>query len=203
MRLISVDTDTENREVTLNIEGSGEYAIMQSDFPALSVSEGDDIDDDTLDTVMYLDEKLRCVKQAFRHLAYADCSSGRLSRKLSPKYSARAVSETVQLLTDHGYLRDAELCAEYARNNYEVKRHGPVRIRRDLYTLGFDSETVSEVMEEYESADHSENLEYILSSRFQSRDPQNMQKAFAALYRLGYPYDDVREAVENYFESEL
>lgn len=203
MRVISIDVDTENREVMLSIEGMSAYTIMQSDFGPLDIAEGDDIDEQIAEEIIYFDEKLRCVKQAFKHLSYADCSSGRLSKKLLQKFSQRASAETVQLLVDHGYLRDAELCAEYARNNYEIKRHGPIRIRRDLYNLGFASEIVSEVLEEYESMDHSENLEFVLSSRFRSRDPQNRQKAFAMLYRLGYPYDDVREAVENYFESEL
>lgn len=203
MQIVSITTDSENREVTLSVAGAQSYHIMQSDFEAMSLSEGDTIDEDVFKHIVYLDEKLRCVKQAFRHMAYADCSSGRLRKKLLQKFSQPAVTETIKLLVDHGYLRDAELCAEYARNNYEIKRHGPIRIRQDLYKLGFTSEIVSEVIDEFESMDHSENLEFVLSSRFKSRDPQNKQKAFAVLYRLGYPYDDVREAIENYFESEF
>ena len=203
MYLDSIVIDSENREVTLSVAGAQSYHIMQSDLDTLSLAEGDELDAETLDRIIAFDEKLRCVKQAFRHLAYADCSSGRLYKKLLQKFSQPAADETVKLLAEHGYLRDAELCAEYARNNYEIKRHGPIRIRQDLYKLGFTSETVAEVMDEFESMDHSENLEFLLSSRFGSRDPQNMQKAFALLYRLGYPYDDVREAIENYFESEF
>ncbi len=203
MQIDSVIIDGENREVALSVVGAQCYHIMQSDFDALLLSDGDDIDNQTLERIIYLDEKLRSVKQAFRHLAYADCSSGRLRKKLLQKFSQPAVDETVKLLSDHGYLRDAELCAEYARNNYEIKHHGPIRIRQDLYKLGFSSEVIGEVMNDFESMDHGENLEFVLSSRFKSRDPQNRQKAFAVLYRLGYPYDDVREAVENYFESEL
>jgi len=200
--VLNVDIDNETREVTLNLSGSV-YHIMLSDYKALSIDAGDTVEQDVFDSIVYYDQKLLCVKQAFKLMSYADYSSGRLSLKLKRNFDKRVVQETIAILAEHEYLRDADLCADYARNNYEIKKHGPIRIKQDLYNLGFPSDVISQTVAEYESMDHSENLREILETKFASRDPQNAQKAFAALYRLGYPYDDIREAVENYFESEL
>ncbi len=202
MRLLSVLTDDVNREVSLTTD-CDEFLIMKSDWMSFEIDVGYELCQDDIDRLSYLDEKLRCVKKAFVHLSYGSMSAKRLKDKLRRCFSEEAAEETVRILKEHSYLNDTALCSEYALNSYEVKKHGPIRIKSDLWRLGFTQDDISQAMGELSSYDHDENIQYLLEMKYPLKDVHNIKKAFDYLYRMGYPYDIIKEAVGKYFDAEL
>ena len=78
---------------------------------------------------------------------------------------------------------------------------GRVRARRaaqELRRKGLDQELVQELVEKYGSPEQSEeNIRRVLEKKYPGwrEDEKVRRRAFAALQRLGYSYQEVREAM--------
>lgn len=181
--------------------GGNVFRITMADFEALGIEDGGVVDGDGLCALEECAEKLSCIKKAQVYLSYRALPTRKLEQKLVlAGYSEDAIEKTVALLIKKGYLNDAELCLDYAVALRDGKRFGVSRLRKELYGKGFSRECVDEALEiafdEYETEDA---LLELLAKKFPSlhgEDRQARAKAVAYLYRMGYSYDDINNAIE-------
>ena len=123
------------------------------------------------------------------------------SRRLADKLVARGVSrdtaaEAVAYLAERGYIREDHTARLRAEQGVR-KLWGPRRIREDLRAHGFSPEAVEEALEELSEVDWEENCAAAIRKKYRviPEDRQERQKLMAAILRLGYDSETVRDAV--------
>ena len=178
-----------------------EYRITIADWEALGLEDGGAVDDDGLQTLSECAEKLSCIKKALVYLSYRALPSLKLRQKLKTAgFCEDAIDKTLALLVKKGYVNDEELCADYATVLRDSKQYGASRLRKELYAKGFSRECVDSAVEEaFEDYETEEAILSVLSKKFPSlhaEDRQARAKAVAYLYRMGYSYDDINNAIE-------
>lgn len=130
-------------------------------------------------------------------LGYGDQSARRLAYKLTAKGVDRdTAARAVAYLTERGYIREESTTTLRARQGVN-KGWGERRIREDLMAHGFTREAVEEAMEDISDTDWEENCAEAIRKKYGEipEDRGERQKLIAAMVRLGYDTDTVKEAM--------
>ena len=129
-----------------------------------------------------------------------------LYRKLMETYRDKAlVTQVLDELTETGQIDDtryAYACAEYL---VERKRWGRFRAKQEMLHRGLPSALVEDALAELAEAE-AENLPLVLERKYgrlltDPDDRKAIDKAIAGMARLGYPFREVRYAIEDWFAS--
>lgn len=196
-------------ELTLEINGGEEKTqsvkgriatsfYMESDLPTTWV-EPIEIDREKCEYLMYSMQKTSAIKKGMVFLEYAANTKKSLKMKLVRKgYPADIAEEAAEYLAEKGYIREDDDAARYAETLAERKLYGKNRIKKELYTKGFESDVIACAMEELD-VDFGE----ICAKRLAKAggmalfsDPEAKRKTTAALMRYGFSYDDIRDALD-------
>lgn len=177
------------------------YRITVADLEASGISDGDEADGERNELLEQACEKLACIKKAQVYLSYRALPKRKLWEKLKRAgFGEDAVENTVELLERKGYINDGELCAEYAEALQRSKGYGGARLRKELYAKGFERDLVEEAVEAVSAENDAELvITELLCKKFPSLQPEDRQarsKAAAYLYRMGYTYDEINNAIE-------
>lgn len=196
-RINRILIDESNHEASVTCESSS-FFVTTKDVESLSLIEGEEIDEDTYTQLCEADSRLSCIKKAFVYLAYGDLSAKKLTEKLQAKFEKSVVADVIELLQERKYLDDAALAVRYAKSFYEFKLWGPIRIKSDLYTRGFQKEDINEACASLEEYDHRDNIKNIIERKY-GASPEKLtlqkQKICAYLYRMGYSYGDISDTI--------
>ena len=143
----------------------------------------------------------RAIRQGMTFLSYGDKSEKMLGFKLKNKGYDREVADTaVKYFVDNGYLCEGDGAARLAA--LCAKKHwGRMRIRSELISKGYSSESVSAALDSLCHVDFSENCYLLICKRYKSAEntPEGRKKLSAALSRYGYTYGEIREALDRFF----
>ena len=109
-----------------------------------------------------------------------------------------------------GLVDDESYARRWAAMLWREKKYGPRRIRQSLMQKGFDRALVDQVLEEMEDSfageETAEQLENLIRRKYArflaDGDPKGRNKTVNALLRLGYDYDQIRTALQNFMEIE-
>ncbi len=137
------------------------------------------------------------VKRGMRLLQYGDQSARRLAYKLTAKGIDRETADAAAAyLAQKGYIHEDDTARLRAEQGVR-KLWGPRRIREDLRANGFAPAAVAEAMESISEVDFEENCASVIRKKYHGvpEDRTERQKLFAALARLGYDADVIREAM--------
>ena len=99
-----------------------------------------------------------------------------------------------------GLIDDASYAAAVARH-YSAKGYGPGRIRSELSRRGIDRDMWDEVLDAA-PRDDSKIDKFISSRLTDPEDRDQVRKVSAALFRRGYSWEDIREAL-NRFSADI
>lgn len=177
-----------------------EYRITIADLEKSGISDGSVIEDGEVAFLTEAAEKLSCIKKAFVYLSYRALPTRKLEQKLKQaRFSETAIEKCISLLIKKGYLNDDELCFEYACALRDGKLFGVTRLRKELYAKGFSRESIEAALENvYTDFDTETAVVTAITKKFpnfDAEDRQNRAKVVAYLYRLGYSYDDINNAI--------
>lgn len=182
-----------------------QFLITQADLERIHIIESEEISDEQYEQLCEADSRLACIKKAFSFLSYNDMPAKKLADKLSANFDKNTVSDVVELLKERKYLNDAELASRYAKSFYECKLWGPIRIKNDLFSRGFSRDDIDEACHFLEETEHKENVLRILREKF-GTDLEKIvlqkQKICAYLYRMGYAYGDISDAMNSIADME-
>ena len=124
--------------------------------------------------------------------------SGReLDEKLTDKgYDEEDAACCAAWLAERGLIDDAGYAAAVARH-YSAKGYGPGRIRSELSHRGIDRAMWDEVLDAA-PRDDSKIDKFISSRLTDPEDCDQVRKVSAALFRRGYSWEDIREALNRF-----
>lgn len=202
-------TAKSGRKDKIHIYIDGEYLLTVDEIFWFSCGyiSGDEIDEEEL-TAFKEAAGSRCAfNSALNSLDYRDHSEREIRTKLLRKYDADCVEEAVRKLVGLDLVNDERYAENYARELYEHKKFGKMRIKSELRAKGIAADIANEAVDalfEEEEPDNIQRIVDIIGKRYYNRmnDDVGRKKVFAALQRMGYSFSDIREAMSEFCDDE-
>ena len=180
------------------------YRITVHDLDVIGIEEGDEIEEDVIESLTMAVDRLACIKKAFDFLSYGDLSEKQLRDKLCRKFNKELSADVAALFVERGYVNDARLAERYAETFYEFKNMGIGKIKNELYRRGISREDIENAVAKYELDDQTERIKEFINKKYdvdKMDDIKYRQKVYAGALRAGFSGSDVGDVIRN-FESE-
>ena len=137
------------------------------------------------------------LSDAAKQLSYRGLSAKVLREKLLKKgHSEDAADYALAWLTERKLLDDSRF-AEATVHSYGRRGYGALRIRQELKRRGVSRADAEAAMEEY-TPDFAVLRSLLAKKLRNGADPKSVQRAVAYLQRRGFPWGDIRRALEEY-----
>ena len=149
----------------------------------------------------------RGMERSFYLLKAGDRTERELRKKLTEGvYPPDIIDEIIESLKEYGYIDDRR----YARLWIDTYREQKSRhwMAEKLYLRGIDKGIIRECLEEDREQSEGEDpqiaqiLSFLQKKLFLEEDRAGREKIIAALGRKGYPYRDIKRAIEALSEKE-
>jgi SOS response regulatory protein OraA/RecX len=147
-------------------------------------------------------EELADVTAAFfsacASLAFSQCSSRAIIRKLLVKGFSRSASEAaVELCEARGFIDESGIVIRRAEIMVE-KPWGRIRILAKLREEGYSDAAMDSVREYLDGVDFAETCARVILKKYRDSPEERIEaeKMYASLARLGFSKNDIREAIK-------
>lgn len=138
-------------------------------------------------------------EKALNLLEFRAHSRKELFDKLRRFTSQDIANEVLDMLEETGLIDDETYAFQYAHDAMELKYHGPIRIKRELAMRGIKGEAAERAIwaAEEETCPVEERLDRLIEIKYKNclTDEKNVSKTINALFRMGYGYDMIKEAI--------
>ena len=197
------------RKDKIHIYIDGEYRLTVDEIFWFSCGyiSGDEIDEEELTAFEEAAGSRRALNSALNSLDYRDHSEKEIRAKLMRKHGAEYVDEAVEKLIELDLINDRRYAENYARELFEHKKFGKIRIKSELIAKGIASDIASETVNslfEDEEPDNIQRIVDIIEKKYYNKmnDEVGRKKVFSALQRMGYTFSDIREAMSEFSDDE-
>ena len=170
--------------------------LLVEQYADLGVKVGE-LTPEQADVLMKAGALCAAIRRGMGLLQYGDKSAKRLAYKLTAKGIDRETAAAASAyLAEKGYIREDDTARLRAEQSLR-KGWGLRRVCEDLRAQGFPSEVIEEVAEGLSEVDFAENCAAVIRKKYGEipEDRAGRQKLMAAMMRLGYDPDEIREAM--------
>lgn len=185
--------------VQLFLDGEAAVKLDAQVFLQSGLKPGDQVSDQELFELIQASDARRAQEKALYLLEYRNYSKRELTEKIARTAASREAAQAAAgRMEELGLIDDRRFGEDYARELFSRKGYGARRVAQELRRKGLDQELVQELVEKYGSPEQSgENIRRMLEKKYPGwrEDEKVRRRAFAALQRLGYSYQEVREAM--------
>ena len=198
--LLSALKQTSPGRITVIFEDGTEIRSSLGVVTELRLFTGKELDEAAIRELRELSLRSLARDRALEYLSRRPMSCKELRDKLLQKGEEEAVADfCVSWLTEQGFLDDERYAGMVVRH-YAAKNYGAGRIRSELSRRGISRELWDAALQEAPEPD--DKLDKFIASRL--RDPEDreqIQKVSNALYRRGYSWEQIREALRRYTDT--
>ena len=202
-------TAKSGRKDKIHIYIDGEYLLTVDEIFWFSCGlvSGDEINEEELTAFEEAAGSRRAFNSALNSLDYRDHSEKEIRAKLLRKHDEDYVDEAVEKLIELDLVNDERYAENYARELFERKKFGKMRIKSELRAKGISADIANAAVEELfeeEEPDNVQRIVDIIGKRYYNRmnDEVGRKKVFSALQRMGYSFSDIREAMSEFSDDE-
>lgn len=185
--------------VQLFLDGEAAVKLDAQVFLQSGLKPGDQVSDQELFELIQASDARRAQEKALYLLEYRNYSKRELTEKIARTAASREAAQAAAgRMEELGLIDDRRFGEDYARELFSRKGYGARRAAQELRRKGLNQELVQELVEKYGSPEQSgENIRRVLEKKYPGwqEDEKVRRRAFAALQRLGYSYQEVREAM--------
>lgn len=185
--------------IQLFLDGEAAVKLDTQVFLQSGLKPGDQVSDQELFELIQASDARRAQEKALYLLEYRNYSKRELTEKIARTAASREAAQAAAgRMEELGLIDDRRFGEDYARELFSRKGYGARRAAQELRRKGLDQELVQELVEKYGSPEQSEkNIRRVLEKKYPGwrEDEKVRRRAFAALQRLGYSYQEVREAM--------
>ena len=185
--------------VQLFLDGEAAVKLDAQVFLQSGLKPGDQVSDQELFELIQVSDARRAQEKALYLLEYRNYSKRELTEKIARTAASREAAQAAAgRMEELGLIDDRRFGEDYAKELFSRKGYGARRVAQELRRKGLDQELVQELVEKYGGPEQSgENIRRVLEKKYPGwqADEKVRRRAFAALQRLGYSYQEVREAM--------
>ena len=163
---------------------------------------GREIDDDDLHEIINLSNERRAKEKALWLISYRDHSKKELTDKIRRTCDDESAEKAVERMEELGLVNDRVFAERYARKLLFTKHMSKTAAAFGLARKGIDREIADEILESID-VDEREQIREVIDKKYRNlSDEKIKRRAFSALQRLGYRFDDIRAVFEEYTEED-
>lgn len=144
---------------------------------------------------------LKCKDCAFYYLNRRRYTKKELIDKLVKKeYEISVAQEVADYLEEANYIDDVDYARRFIHDGLKIKKHGLVRIKRDLILKGVKGHVVDMVIADLDIDTTSvlNDLIEIKAFNVDLKDEKQLNKLYGFLLRRGFKYDEISNALDVY-----
>ncbi len=167
---------------------------------------GKTITDNLIDTIQQKETLNRAKNDSIRFLSYRPRTEWEMTNKLQNKsYQTGIVDKTMQWLKDNKLIDDREFCLMWIKDRINNKPMGKLKLKKDLYNKGIDTELIENTIHSFFEKDKDElELAYQLIDKkkdsFQSKNiPLEPKKVISLLKSRGFSYQIIHHIYNELF----
>lgn len=159
---------------------------------------GRDIDDEELHEIISLSNERRAKEKALWLISYRDHSKKELANKIRRTCDEDSAQKAVDRLEELGLVNDEGFARRYAEQLIFSKHMSKRGVSYELSRKGIDKELAQEILEDID-VDENEEIKAVLEKKYRNLDDEKTRRrAVDALQRLGYGWDSIRRAMDDY-----
>ncbi len=179
------------------LEGEQAALIDTETFLQSGFHVGDEIGEEAFLKLQQDSNARRAKEKALYLLEHRSHSKQELIRKVSRVSGRDAAESAADRLEEIGLVDDADFARRYASELQNRKHFGKKRVRYELLQKGIEKELAEEILDGMEW-DPQEQITLVLERRYPlyAEDEKVRRRAVAALQRMGYPYEQIRQAMQ-------
>lgn len=163
---------------------------------------GREIDDDDLHEIINLSNERRAKEKALWLISYRDHSKKELTDKIRRTCDEESAEKAVERMEELGLVNDRVFAEKYARKLLFTKHMSKTAASYELARKGIDRELADEILDSID-VDEREQIREVIEKKYRNiSDEKIKRRAFSALQRLGYRFDDIRAVLEEYTEED-
>ncbi|MBI4514130.1 MAG: RecX family transcriptional regulator [Gemmatimonadetes bacterium] len=190
--------------VRVEVDGAPLAMVSVHGLKRLAISEGAEVDRETLAARIEQAEIEATLERALQLLSYRSRTREELRRRLAADaYPEPALGAVLCRLEETGLVDDRAYCAAFIRGRLAARPEGIRRMAEALYRRGIDREpalaAIRRVLEE-EGMSEREVLERAAEKKLRAlaRKPRQVarRRLFDHLARRGFPLDEIRALVD-------
>lgn len=187
---------TKHGRIAVYLDGEFALSIPPDVFASSGLSVGCELSEEVYRALCAEAELKKAKEKALSLLSCREYSSQQLAKKLQRTTDEETAAQAVERMEELGLIDDDDYAQRLARELYERKRYGMLRIRQELRQKGLTLEQI-ELAVELLPQDPMENIRAVIGKKYPMayEDEAVRRRAFAALLRLGYRNSDVRRAL--------
>ena len=182
--------------VQLYIDGEAAVKLDAETFLKSRLKPGDLLTDEELHQLIAASDARRANEKALYLLEHRSHSKKELTDKIARTAASReAAQAAADRMEELGLVDDEAFAQSYARELFLRKRFGPMRVKQELRQKGISPELIDELVDQYDDGELlQENIRMVLEKKYSAwrEDEKTRRRAFAALQRLGYSYEQIR-----------
>ncbi|NLT17716.1 MAG: regulatory protein RecX [Clostridiales bacterium] len=185
--------------VRVYIDGEHAVTVAQKNAARMGLRVGQDADREAVMQVVGEDEKTRAQRSALYYLGRAERSRAQVVRYLEAReYAPEIVNSVMDKVDAYGYVDDARYARMLVEDRARLRGKSRRAVRQEMREKGLDAATIEEAMALYGDREEMENAVRIARKYYQRNrgDREGFErKAGAALYRRGYDWEVIRDAL--------
>lgn len=200
MKITDITPQKHNKNrVSVFVDGEYSFSLENTDMVRLKVKIGNEITDED---ILRFNTECNLTKAKNRVMDI-------INRRLLPKkaviddllkhgFDKDIAKKAVEEFENLGYINDEFFASQYAKDAYEYKKHGKLRIINDLVQKGIEKDLAKEILCQLD-IDEKDNILDILNARFSNLDFSDFKqknKAIRYLATRGYNISDIINAID-------
>lgn len=202
LTITGITPQKKNKE-RVNVYLDGEFAFGLSLMTAVSLSIGQVLTPEKVNSLKAADEVERAKASAYRYLSYRPRSIAELKRQLGNKgFNEDTIYQVVDRLSELELIDDLAFARYWVEQRETFKPRGRRALRYELYQKGIDREIVDIVVADVDETESAKN-----AARKKARlwrelpEDQFYEKLSNYLGRRGFPYEIVRNVTQELWSS--
>ncbi len=149
MVITKIESQKNKDRVNIYIDGNFAFGIMKEIQYKYNLTEDMEVDEDYIKEVLIEEEQSKCNNFALRFLGYRQRSEKEVIERLQRKgFEQNIIENTLSYLKNYGLIDDLEFAKSFMRDKININKHGPEKIKYDLYRKGISQAIIEKVLDE-------------------------------------------------------
>jgi len=196
------------KRISVFLNGEFALGLDQETLFKFGLKKGDILTQKKLNQILDSEKKRKVKEAALNFLSYRARSEKEIKDKLKNKgYSERVIDEVISDLKRSDLVNDNQFALNWIKDRLEHKPRGEKLLRAELSRLGIKEEfiekTLAQVYPKENEIEIAKGLIKKRKRRYANLEPRLAKKRMSDfLLRRGFPYEVVKEILEDFLEIE-